>query len=213
MTELRQYADEHLLYEIWMTSALTERMSRHAAIFGEGFSASDDLLADRSLELSGRNADIESFATHLRILVQFLYASKPKASDVIAANYFDRKSDWTGVRPVRPKSLMVVNQRVPVEIGHLGFGRLQRKDKTWPYESMWLDLATVIGVFLDKVPEGRVSSEFRDAANSCLVGSSKSKTIQDIVSEMGRKSLTAWAGATTATSYSITDRGTPPRSC
>ncbi len=64
------------------------------------------------LDRIGRNADIESFAMHSKNLVFFLYGKKPTSNDVVAAFYFDRASDWASVRPDRPKSLALVNQRV-----------------------------------------------------------------------------------------------------
>src|SRR5262245_21931485 len=98
--ELRAYADEHLQYEIWMASALTARLRRQAVIFSRGLSSREPL-AEEVLDLAGRNADIESWATHVRGLLKFLYQKKPKQSDVVAAEYFVRVSDWTGVRPDR----------------------------------------------------------------------------------------------------------------
>jgi len=208
--DLREYADHHLYYEIWMASALTERMKRHAALFDGGLSPSDGALAEELLELPGRNADIESFAMHVRNLVWFLYPKKRKLRDVVAADYFDEVHDWTGIRPVRPDSLALVNQRVPVEVAHLGFGRLRRKDKTWPYEAIWRDLATLIGLFLDNVPEDRVSTEFRDAAKALLPSSPQQKTLRDTLLEMKRKSLVAGVGATTAPPYLVPDDPTAP---
>jgi hypothetical protein len=205
--ELRDYADEHLLYEIWMSATLTTRMRRHAARFHAGLSASDDPLAHELLDLTGRNADIESFALHVRNLLFFLYGKKAKQGDVVAASYFEDREDWSRNRPDRPKSLRRVNTRVPVEIVHLSVGRLKvrESDKRWPYEAMWRDLAAVIGVFLERVPEGRVSAEFREAGKA-LVASSSTNALQDTVSELDRMSLSARVGVTeAATSYSIMD--------
>jgi hypothetical protein len=202
IVELRDYADEHLLYEIWMTATLTARMRRHAARFHAGLSASDDPLAQELLELTGRNADIESFALHVRNLMFFLYAKKAKQGDVVAASYFEDRNDWSRNRPDRPKSLDRVNTRVPVEIVHLSLGRLKvrESDKRWPYEVMWRDLAAVIAVFLERVPEGRVSPEFRDAAKALVAGSS-TNVLQDVVSEMGRMSIAASIGVTEAPTH------------
>jgi len=207
VTELREYAHEHLFYEIWMTATLTARMRRHAALFDEGLSASDGPLAEELLELTGRNADIESFATHVRNLFFFLYGKKAKPSDVVAANYFEDRNDWFSVRPVRPKSLARINERVPVEIGHLSFGRLRENDKTWPYEEMWRDLAKALDVFLDHVPADRVSTEFRQAAKVLLSPYSQPETIRDFVSALNSDSLIAGLGATTlpAELYRVAD--------
>jgi hypothetical protein len=209
LTKFRDYADEHLLYEIWMTSTLTARMSRHPDRFDGGLSAAEGPLARELLELTGRNADIESFALHVRNLVKFLYAKRPKQGDVVAASYFDVRNDWFDVRPDLPKSLNRVNARVPVEIVHLSVGRLKvrESDKTWPYELMWRDLAKVIGVFLDRVPENRLSAEFCKTARALLPGSS-TEELRHIVTKVDEISRAARAGVTemeTATYYPIMD--------
>lgn len=178
-----------------MTSMLTARMNRHAGRFDGGLPASEGPLAQELLELTGRNADIESFALHVRNLLWFLYPTKPKQGDVVAASYFDDRNDWFSIRPDRPKSLDRVNARVPVEIVHLSFGRLEAResDKRWPYDVMWRDLATVIGVFLDRVPDNRVSAEFRETAKALLPDSS-TEALRDIVSEMDRMSRASESG-------------------
>jgi hypothetical protein len=196
--ELLEYADEHLFYEIWMASEMTKRLRRHAALFERGLSVErDGKLASELLDPPGRNADIESFATHVRVLVQFLYPHKPKPSDIVAAAYFDRESDWSAIRPKRPQTLLKANERVPVEIGHLGFGRVRRKNKEWPYDAIWADLATVVGVFIDNVPSHSVSAEFRKEVKALLPGAASPKSLDELISELDRTTIAARTGATT----------------
>jgi hypothetical protein len=217
-TELREYADEHLWYEIWMTATLTARMSRHGVLFNKGLSAADGPFAEELLELTGRNADIESFVMHVRSLIEFLY----KPSGVGAADYFDNKNEWFSSRPNRPKSLKRFKERAAQEIVHLSFRRLRLGEaaKRWPYEEMWRDLAKVLSVFLDKVPDDRVSAEFKENARA-LLPSSATKSLQEIVCEMHRRGLVARVGVTeaasaTATYYPVTpitdDSTWPPSS-
>jgi hypothetical protein len=210
--ELRTYADEHLFYEVWMAAALAERMSRQAALFDAGLAERHGPLAKELLDLAGRNADIESFATHVRNLLAFLYPNKPKAGDVTALEYFANSSDWQAVRPSRPKSLMVVNQRVPIEIGHLSFGRARRKDKAWDYRAMWLDLATVLDAFVEHVPPDRVSTEFLGAMRA-LVSPDQShdnlrhemEALKKVVSDITSAGRSPALGATTYPVVAIAD--------
>jgi hypothetical protein len=210
--ELREYADEHLLYEVWMVAALAERMKRHAALFDAGLSKRHGPLANELLDLAGRNADIESFATHMRNLVQFLYPHKPKGGTVIAADYFTKRSDWETVRPKRPESLMVANQRVPIEIGHLVLGRARREDKTWNHNAIWLDLAKVLRVFVDNVPAQRVSSEFKDALRT-LVSTVQPQemlvqyidVLEQVAADATEAGRIAGLGATTAPDFAVSD--------
>jgi hypothetical protein len=73
----------------------------------------------------------------------------------------------------------------------------------------------VIGVFLDNVPDGRVSAKFREAVASLLPGS-PTKALEDMLSDMRRKTLFASVRATTTATplWSPPDepyRETPPR--
>lgn len=205
--ELREYADEHVLYEIWMTADLTARMSRHAEMFRQGVSESDGRFASELLDLAGRNADIESWATHVRNLLKFLYMKRPTQADVVAAEYFEKVHDWTGIRPDRPDSLGRVNARVPVEIGHLSFGRLglSEEEKSWPYQQMWRELASVVDVFVSAVPDGSISQTFRTQAKALLSGY-RPEGIRELVTKMGRDSIRHGSGVThTSTDYSVSD--------
>ncbi len=165
--DLRAFAEEHLWYEIKSAADLTARLARHAKLFDAGLSEADGPLAVELLEPAGRNADIEAWAMHMAILVNFLYGGR-KHSDVPAFAYFDQHHDWTGVRPSRPDSLRRLNERVPVEIDHLSLRRSAVKDKRWPYERMWRDLAGVLRIFIDHVPKHRAGEEFVEAVRGCL---------------------------------------------
>jgi hypothetical protein len=165
--ELREFADEHLRYEIEMTAGLTARMARHRVFFDAGLSPDDGPLALDVLDLAGRNADLEAWATHMSTVFNFL-CCKREHGDVVAYDFFDRHHDWTTLLPDRPKSLRRLNERVPVEIDHLSFGRTKVKDKTWLYVQMWSDLAKLVRLFVDSVPEGRVSREFCEAVRAVL---------------------------------------------
>jgi hypothetical protein len=68
------------------------------------------------------NALIESFASHVRSLMEF-FDSRPdaKADDVIAADFFDDSATWTSTRPVWPTDLDGVRERVNKELAHLTY--------------------------------------------------------------------------------------------
>lgn len=211
---LRDFAEEHLWYEIKSIADLTARLARHAELFDAGLSESDGDLARELLEPAGRNADIEAWAMHMANVFHFLYGGR-KHADVVAYEYFDAHHDWTGLRPKRPVSLRRLNDRVPVEIDHLSLGRMNVKDKRWPYGQMWGDLAKVVRLFVDSVPEDRVSAEFVNAVRTCLPVEGGRSTIDD-VTRLRHGATNAEVGVTsTATSYTggtatwTTPPGTP----
>lgn len=177
--DLREYADEHLWYEIQMTADLTARLARHARLFEAGLDPSTDgNLASELLEPAGRNADIESWVTHVSNVFNFLLCNR-KHADVVAYEFFDRHHDWTELLPRRPDSLERLNARVPIEIDHLSYGRTKVRDKTWAYEQIWGDLAELVRLFADNVPEGRVSSDFLSGVKALLPA-------EDVIEEVRR---------------------------
>src|SRR4051812_31732976 len=127
---MQEYARDPLLYEIWMAAGLVARIGRHGALFDAGLSVErDGPLAAELLDFVARNADIESFVLHVRILTQFLYPNKPKPGDVIAADYFERPAAWSDVRPKQlPKQLKRVIARGSEEVAHLSFARLGKAE-------------------------------------------------------------------------------------
>jgi hypothetical protein len=187
---LREYAAEHLFYEIESIAGLVGRMARFRKLLDSGQLNLNDSSDYEILDRHGRNADIEAFAMHIRNVLGFLYASKAKGADVTAVSYFDSMTEWTRVRPEPRKSLRRVNDRVPVEISHLSTRRADGRDKTWLYDVMWRDLAHPIRAFVNNVPKARVSAEFVEAVCALLPA---------VGDPLGRPAITAaLAGATLA---------------
>lgn len=73
------YSKEHVVYEFDMFLWL-------AQVCGSGAKLGAPSAADAA-RLS--NVLIESFVVHLRNVIDFLYLDRPKATDVIAADFFD----------------------------------------------------------------------------------------------------------------------------
>jgi hypothetical protein len=99
--ELRDYSKEQVVYEFWMFRAVGEA-----------------LLAPVQMSQALRNALIESFAIHLRNLIDFFYPTQVQADDVIAAEFFDDPKQWEKLSSV---SLTLFSARVRAhkEVSHL----------------------------------------------------------------------------------------------
>jgi hypothetical protein len=145
----------HLVYEIEMVSELVNRFVRFRLHLGSGLS-SDDVYQAEVADLSGRNADIDSFAIHARVLVDFFFGGR-EGEDAIAADFFNTDADWYAVRPKQSGILKRVNTRVGKEIAHLSY---RRKDpaQAWSYSLVWGELAKVIEAFVDNVPDDRLDA-------------------------------------------------------
>src|SRR4051812_11520484 len=123
-TQLRD-ASEHLHYEFWMFVTLSRALA--ISVFGQG---------------AIRNAILESFTVHARVLLDFLYAEKPQADDVIADDFFTDPETWRQIRGDMAPALQKVNRRVGKEIAHLTYARLEvtPEIKGWSF----LEIASAI---------------------------------------------------------------------
>jgi hypothetical protein len=114
---------EHLLYEIQMLFGTARTMA--TSIIGDG----------KDFQTwSIRNAMVESFTVHTRILLDFLYPSKMGRDDVIADDFFDNPSTWVGQRPAESALLTEIHRRVGKEIAHLTYARLDVTPETKPWQ-------------------------------------------------------------------------------
>lgn len=71
------------------------------------------------------NALLESFALHVRNLIDFLYAENPSSDDVYAGDFFPCKEDWAKIRPQITPLLEKVKKRANKEVSHLTYSRIE----------------------------------------------------------------------------------------
>ena len=78
------------------------------------------------------NVCIESFTSHARALLHFLYPEgKIDADDVLAEDFFDDRAQWEKARGLKmPAALEKIRSRVGKEIVHLTFSRLNVRAET-----------------------------------------------------------------------------------
>jgi hypothetical protein len=110
--QLLDYSKEHLLYELYMFRWLSE-----------------NLPADKGFLLS---ALLESFAIHLRGLIDFFYtrAERAQDDDLVAADFFDSPDTWDP--GIIPKSLFDARTRTNKEVGHITYERKAETDPNKP---------------------------------------------------------------------------------
>jgi hypothetical protein len=142
-SELRQ-ASRHLFYEAWMFSELAQGLSKNA------FSPD-----------STRNAALEAFAMHARVLLGVLYSHKPRPDDVIAEDYFDDLATWAVPKEL-PDPLKPVPPRVGAEIAHLSYQRneVTPDAKKWRFLEIDGAMKKRLVEFLKAVPRDRLAPEW-----------------------------------------------------
>jgi hypothetical protein len=155
--DLREFAAHHLIYEVEMVAGLVWRLLRHQALFLTWDGDANPLMKE-IMDMAGRNADIESFGLHTRILVDFLYDQRGKETDAIARDYVNDPSAWQRARPKKPRDLKLVNERVGIEVAHLSYLR-SAPSKDWPYPKIWDALRSVLREFVSQVDPDRAGKD------------------------------------------------------
>lgn len=142
--ELRE-ASNHLRYEFDMLMLTARTM--FSGVLGQG---------------ALNNATLESFVIHVRNLIYFLYAAKPKQDHVIADDYFDSSDEWTNVRLQKSQDLQKAENRSNKEVTHLSYDRIKitKKMKQWTYVDIANEIAKAFNVFLDKVDKAKLGKEW-----------------------------------------------------
>jgi hypothetical protein len=127
--QLLDYSEEHLLYELHIFRWVAE-----------------NLPADKGFLLS---ALLESFAIHLRNLIDFFYTppSNARNDDLVAADFFDSPGPWNP-GPI-PKSLSDARERANKEISHITYKRKNATDPTkhWPVADLFNEIQSVAQSF------------------------------------------------------------------
>jgi hypothetical protein len=192
--DTESYATNHLVYEIQMVAGLAARFDRFAKLL-PSLSAATSSVAEREvLDLVGRNADIEAFAVHCRVLIHFLYGTKDDKRDCVARDFFLEQSVWPTMRPKKPRVLSFISERAGIEIAHLSYDR-KNPAPPWDYAAIWNALAEVLRVFVEGADLGRLGRNARDQVRS-LVAPPTTDELQDVINRLERVSRQAVIGAT-----------------
>src|SRR2546425_8770631 len=75
-------------------------------------------------EFITKNALVEAFALHLRVLLAFLYSDRQRSDDVCADEFVLDDEAWRRALPAKPESLKTAQQRTGGEIAHLTSRRI-----------------------------------------------------------------------------------------
>ena len=151
-SELIAYSKEHVQYEITMLWSCGQ------LLMCDLHGASPHLIALL------RNAVLESFAIHLRNLVDFLYPGQNiKDTDVLADDFFPQ-----GKRPETfpsvPSDLDHARKRAHKQVSHLTTGRLNEGDpgKNWPTFALTQKIWDVLGEFVRQASPDKLDNSLRD---------------------------------------------------
>jgi len=140
--QLIEFSGEHLLHELSMFWELAEILPRHK---------------ERNAEYV---ALIESFATHLRNLIEFLFFQK-NADYVRAKHFFEDPGAWS---PNLTADFRRLLDRANNEVSHLTVGRVNGNppEKFWPTDEILKQIEPVAKEFAAKASEKKLHSKVRE---------------------------------------------------
>ena len=111
-----------------------------------------------------RNALIESFATHLRNIIEFLYPKKdkPRDTDVAAEDFFLSSASWIKFRadPMSPV-LEAAYEKANKEIAHLTTDRVS--GSPWDVEGLAKEVGPLLKRFVKNAENTRLSGKVASA--------------------------------------------------
>lgn len=150
-----------------MVAGLTHRLTKFGLALSADGPRDPDPATDELFDIVGRNADIESYAVHARVLVEFFYEDVRKKNNAIAADFFEKDEDWQRIRPPQAPALAPILKRASTEVAHLNYSR-KAPSPNWSYGEIWSALKNVIDVFIDHASPDRVDEGSRTTVRKLL---------------------------------------------
>ena len=116
------------------------------------------------------NLRVESFAIHLRNLINFLYSdpSGVRDTDVHAGNFYSEKGLWEKVRPAISQTLEIARKRANKEVGHLTTERISGSNdprKPWNIGDLTEEILSVLKLFSSSADKDKLGARVIDLLN------------------------------------------------
>lgn len=108
-----------------------------------------------------KNALLESFAIHVRVLKAFLFDQRGRPDDVIADDYVANLEEWRRARGPMPEILRRASERAGGEVAHLTTRRQSEPAaKHWPLQELLQALTPPVCQFIAMTPAARLDWRF-----------------------------------------------------
>jgi len=157
--QLLDYSGEHLLYELQIFQWIVNNFPTEASF--------------------QRSVFVESFAVHLRNLIDFFYTSPLKAQgdDIVAGDFFNSPGEWNP--GTIPTTLDSARQRANKEVSHITYKRKSANDTTkpWPVSDLFSEVNAVSRQFAAEASRNKLHTsvvQFLTATKDTAIGFLKS---------------------------------------
>jgi len=168
---------DHVWYEIWMlrlcaylileksglisSSTTTPEVYAFTNYTNEPTYSSGSPFSPPSMneyDIVRSNALLESYAVHLRALLDFFFLNEPvwKKTDILAVHYFEDPDEWIKNRPdMSVSQLQEIKDRVSKEVAHITINRIDKSpsEKVWPvikYKEIVLKAKSMFDEYVDQ---------------------------------------------------------------
>ena len=152
--QLRDYADEHLQYELDMlrwSATILGYLSPHASRGPLAWAINNGLL--------------NTFATHARNLINFLYSrssGRDRPSDIIIEDYLSQNSSSAPIPPI-PALLKEALTKAGKQVAHLTKERIdyEKAGKEWRFGDITNEILTVLVQVAPRISAAKLSDKLR----------------------------------------------------
>lgn len=159
--ELLAYSKEHLFYEISMLVSISRL---------------DITIVPDQLKVLVNNLAVESFAVHLRSLIDFFYSPEYKHNtDVYAEDFFSDQNKWTSIRPPLSIALITARKRADKEVKHITIERVAGSTdsrKIWKIGELISEIVILFEVFIENASNNKLDKKI---LLECIHPNKKSK--------------------------------------
>lgn len=158
--ELLAYSGEHLFYEIAMLVDVSRLDLR--------------IIPDE-LKVVVNNLMVESFAIHLRSLIDFLYKpSHTRNTDVYAENFFSNQNEWATIRPTISDSLKDARKRADKEVKHITVERISgstNPQKAWRIGRLADEIISLLKIFTNTANKDKLDKKISNYLHQSTMSS------------------------------------------
>lgn len=107
-------------------------------------------------DVAAKNAILEAFVIHTRVLIGFFFDDTPRTDDAVAGDFFfDSGIEWTAIRGSIPTQLDKIKARAGKEVAHLTYARLSvtPESKGWDIQSITSEIDSTVRLFVRRCPQ------------------------------------------------------------
>jgi hypothetical protein len=183
--ELHAFSGEHLFYELEMTFWTAPLVVQYA-------------MPKNVDEQVIKNALLESFLVHVRVLKAFLYDPRSYADDVLAEDYVTNPEEWQKRRGPVPDALKRASRRTGGEVAHLTTRRESEPTaRQWNPRELLDALIPAVCQFVAMTPPARLDWRIHQLAVDlgCKTQKNRGAHLQEVLRDASKRSSTPDTGS------------------